>query len=113
MKKIMSLAVITALSLGFSGCVNNNNVVKPQCKVYTLPNYDNDIIDAMNFCESKKLYANVVIIKNKDMITPKGISFECITQEDMDFLNKRMKKRVAKVDEEMKKYIKNKKSNKK
>ena len=36
MKKIMSLSVITVICLGFSGCGNKDNIVKPQCVVYTL-----------------------------------------------------------------------------
>jgi Na+-translocating ferredoxin:NAD+ oxidoreductase RnfG subunit len=96
MKKIMSLAVITAMSLGFSGCVNNNNIVKPQCKIYSLSEYIDNTYDAIKFCESK----NLNVYFDRKYIMDKGLSFECLSEKEYkereDKLRKMMKKTYTK-----------------
>jgi PBP1b-binding outer membrane lipoprotein LpoB len=81
MKKIMSLAVITALSLGFSGCVNNDNVVKPQCKVYTLQGYDKAYFDAQDFCKNKNLQVNPRPKYSSEVNNV--LAFECLTKKEV------------------------------
>ena len=81
MKKIMSLAVITALSLGFSGCVNNDNVVKPQCKVYTLQGYNKAYFDAQDFCKNKNLQVNPNTKMSSELNNI--LAFECLTKKEV------------------------------
>jgi hypothetical protein len=81
MKKIISLAVIAILSLGFSGCVNNDNVVKPQCRVYTLQGYNKAYFDAHDFCKNKNLEVNPILKYSSEANNLLG--FECLTKKEV------------------------------
>jgi hypothetical protein len=75
MKKVIGLSVVTVICLGFSSCASKDNIVKPQCIVYTLQN------NAKDFCKNKNLQLNPRLKYSSE--AKNILAFECITKKEV------------------------------
>ena len=102
MKKIMSLAVITALSLGFSGCADNDmittkDVIKIGQKSYTVTGFmhkrNNVYKTVSEFCSKQNKFMKVQ--RERKISDPKtsswvfvygvmALDFKCLTEDNND-----------------------------
>ena len=87
----MGLAIITALSLGFSGCATNNKIAEIGYKKYSISGEVQGraelFHDLKEFCNEKKLYPKILNEKktsevHENYAPDMAIDFKCITETE-------------------------------